>query len=80
VGAQDFFEMVVITFEKMSFAYGGCYTKMTKVLRIFCNIRLAVLMLDVQVEGLIGRLFKQFLTVADSNSSAIVLTSMLCIL
>ncbi|GJS78060.1 phospholipase-like protein [Tanacetum coccineum] len=70
---KDFFEMVVITFEKLSFAYGGCYTKMTKVLRIFCNIRLAVLMLYVQVEGLICRLFKQFLTVADSNSSAIVL-------
>ncbi|PWA34712.1 phospholipase-like protein [Artemisia annua] len=73
VGAQDFFEMVVMTFEKLSSASSGCYTKMSKVLKIFCNIRLAVLMLDVQVEGLIGRLFKEFLTVADSNSSAIVL-------
>ncbi|GJX66695.1 putative reverse transcriptase domain-containing protein [Tanacetum coccineum] len=31
-----------------------------------------VLMLDIHVEGLVARLFKQFLTVSDSKSSAIV--------
>ncbi|KAD6119262.1 hypothetical protein E3N88_10533 [Mikania micrantha] len=71
---KDFFEMVVITFEKLSSVYGGCYTKMTKVLKLSSSIRLWVLMLDLELDGreLTVRLFKQFLTVADSNSSAIV--------
>ncbi|KAJ0614894.1 putative sister chromatid cohesion protein Pds5 [Helianthus annuus] len=71
---KDLFEMVVITFEKLSFSNGGCYAKMSKVLKTFNTIRLWVLMLDLKLDGrgLIVRLFKQFLTVANSNSSAIV--------
>nr|XP_043622837.1 uncharacterized protein LOC122594451 [Erigeron canadensis] len=67
---KDFFEMVVSTFEKLSSVPGRCYATMTKVLNIFSNIRLPVLLLDPEAHI---RLFKQFLTVADSNSSAIVL-------
>ncbi|KAK9066049.1 hypothetical protein SSX86_015451 [Deinandra increscens subsp. villosa] len=68
---KDFFEMVVITFEKLSSASGGCYKKMAKVLKLFSNYRLPVLMwdLDLDAHGLIVRLFMQFLTAADSNSS-----------
>ncbi|MFS7911830.1 putative sister chromatid cohesion protein Pds5 [Helianthus anomalus] len=71
---KDLFEMVVNTFEKLSFANGGRYAKMSKVLKTFSTIRLWVLMLDLKLDGhgLIVRLFKQFLTVANSNSSAIV--------
>ncbi|XP_022018534.1 sister chromatid cohesion protein PDS5 homolog A isoform X3 [Helianthus annuus] len=71
---KDLFEMVVITFEKLSFSNGGCYAKMRKVLKTFSTLRLWVLMLDLKLDGhgLIVRLFKQFLTVANSNSSAIV--------
>ncbi|KAI3763264.1 hypothetical protein L1987_53718 [Smallanthus sonchifolius] len=70
---MDIFEMVVIVFEKFS-ASGGCYTEMAEVLKIFSDYKLFVLMLelDSDAHGLIVRLFKQFLTVADSNSSAIV--------
>ncbi|XP_022028858.1 uncharacterized protein LOC110929968 isoform X2 [Helianthus annuus] len=72
---KDFFEMIVNTFEKLSSASGGSYVKMGRVLNIFSRTRLSVLMLDLQLDGarLIVRLFKQFLTVADSNPSAIVL-------
>ncbi|KAM0001916.1 putative sister chromatid cohesion protein Pds5 [Helianthus debilis subsp. tardiflorus] len=72
---KDFFEMTVNTFEKLSSASGGSYVKMGRVLNIFSRTRLPVLMLDLQLDGvqLIVRLFKQFLTVADSNPSAIVL-------
>ncbi|KAJ0805058.1 putative sister chromatid cohesion protein Pds5 [Helianthus annuus] len=71
---KDLFEMVVITFEKLSFSNGGCYAKMSKVLKTFSTIRLWVLMLDLKLDGhgLIVRLFKQFLTVANSNSSDII--------
>ncbi|KAI7728387.1 hypothetical protein M8C21_009464 [Ambrosia artemisiifolia] len=71
---KDLFEMVVITFEKLSSANGGCYAKMTKVLKTFNSNRLWVMMLDLKLDGhgLIVRLFKQFLTIAGSNSSAIV--------
>ncbi|KAK1413125.1 hypothetical protein QVD17_34892 [Tagetes erecta] len=72
---KDIFEMVVITFEKLSSASGGCYTEMADVLKLFSSYKLSVLMLDLDLGAheLIVRLFKQFLTVADFNSSAIVL-------
>ncbi|XP_071729395.1 sister chromatid cohesion protein PDS5 homolog D-like [Rutidosis leptorrhynchoides] len=71
---KDFFELVVTTFETLNTASGGCYTKMTKVLKIFSKYRLPLFMLDLDLEGqgLIVRLFKQFLTVADCNTSVIV--------
>lgn len=59
--------MVVTTFEKLSSASGGCYTEMADVLNTFCSYKLALLMLDLDMDahGLIVRLFKQFLTVAE---------------
>ncbi|PWA44549.1 phospholipase-like protein [Artemisia annua] len=70
---KEFFEVVVTMFEKQSSASGGYYGNMIKVLEILRKARLPVMMLDVQVEGLVGRLFKQFLTSADSNTSSTVL-------
>ncbi|GJS22484.1 phospholipase-like protein [Tanacetum coccineum] len=68
----DFFELVVIAFEKLSSASGGCFSKMTRVLqRLSCG-NFSVWMRDLQLDGLIHRLFKQFLTFADSNSAAVV--------
>ena len=57
--------MLVTSFEKQYFASSGYCGKMTKVLEIFRKARLPVMMLEVQVEGLVGRLFKQFLTSAE---------------
>ena len=62
---QDFFGLVVITFEKLSATSGGCYDKMTKVLRTLGSGNFSVMMCDLQLDGLIVRLFKQFLTVAE---------------
>ncbi|PWA89488.1 phospholipase-like protein [Artemisia annua] len=70
---KEFFEVLVTSFEKQSCASGGSCGKMTKVLEIFRKARLPVMMLDVRVEGLVGRLFKQFLTSADLNTSATLL-------
>ncbi|PWA64622.1 phospholipase-like protein [Artemisia annua] len=70
---KDFFELVVITFEKLSATSGGCYDKMTKVLRTLSSGNFSVMMCDLQLDGLIVRLFKQFLTVADSNSAVVVI-------
>ncbi|GKD59302.1 phospholipase-like protein [Tanacetum coccineum] len=70
---KEFFEVLVTSFEKQSSAAGGYRGKMTKVLEIFRKARLPVMMLDVHVEGLVDRLFKQFLTSADSNASATLL-------
>ncbi|GKC60740.1 phospholipase-like protein [Tanacetum coccineum] len=63
---KEFFEVLVTSFEKQSSAAGGYRGKMTNVLKIFRKARLPVMMLDVHVEGLVDRLFKQFLTSADS--------------
>ncbi|XP_071698851.1 uncharacterized protein [Rutidosis leptorrhynchoides] len=46
---------------------------MTRVIEIFSKSRLPVMMLDSQSEELVGRLFRQFLTFADSNDSYTVL-------
>nr|XP_043637363.1 uncharacterized protein LOC122608333 [Erigeron canadensis] len=71
---KEFFEMVVMLFERPSSASGGCCNKMTKVLEVFGSARLPVLMLhDKQLHRLVVRLYNQFLTVADSNSSAVIL-------
>ncbi|GKC15614.1 phospholipase-like protein [Tanacetum coccineum] len=66
---KEFFEVLVTSFEKQSSAAGGYRGKMTRVLEIFRKTRLPAMMLDLHVEGLVGRLFKQFLTSADSNTS-----------
>ncbi|PWA94379.1 phospholipase-like protein [Artemisia annua] len=70
---KDFFELVVMSFEKLSSA--GGYYRMSKVLEVFSTARLPILMLDLKQDGhgLIVRLFKHFLNVSDSNSTAIVL-------
>ena len=65
VGAQDFFELAVTTFENLSSASGGCYTKLFKVLRTLSGFSYSVLESDLRLNGLIIRLFKQFLTVAE---------------
>ncbi|PWA84377.1 phospholipase-like protein [Artemisia annua] len=69
---KEFFELVVTAFEKVSSSSGGCYTKMIKVLKAFSSGKFVVMMCDLQLEGLVVRLFKRFLTVADSSSSAVV--------
>ncbi|PWA35910.1 phospholipase-like protein [Artemisia annua] len=70
---KDFFELVVTTFEKLSSATGGCYTKVFKVLKTLSGLSFSVLESDLRLNGLIIRLFKQFLAVADSNSDDVVL-------
>ncbi|PWA94384.1 phospholipase-like protein [Artemisia annua] len=67
VGAQEFFEVVVTSLEKLSSVSGGYYDKMTKVLEVFSKARLPVLMLDLQMDGhrLIVHLFRHFLNVSD---------------
>nr|GEX60282.1 phospholipase-like protein [Tanacetum cinerariifolium] len=66
---KEFFEVLVTFFEKQSSAAGGYRGKMTRVLEIFRKAILPATMLDLHVEGLVGRLFKQFLTSANSNTS-----------
>ncbi|PWA55242.1 phospholipase-like protein [Artemisia annua] len=72
---KDFFELVVLCFEKLSSASGEYYGQMTKVLEVFSKARLPILMLDLKQDGhgLTVRLFKHILNVSDSNSTAIVL-------
>ncbi|GKE91010.1 phospholipase-like protein, partial [Tanacetum coccineum] len=61
---KDFFELVVITLEKLSSASGGWYNRMNKALKTLDKGKLSLIMCDLQLDGLIVRLFKQFLTVA----------------
>ncbi|PWA46425.1 phospholipase-like protein [Artemisia annua] len=70
---KDFLELVVITFEKVSSPSRGCYTKMTRLLEQLRVGKFPVLMCDLQLDGLIVRLFTQFLTAADFNTIGIVL-------
>ncbi|PWA94382.1 phospholipase-like protein [Artemisia annua] len=76
---KEFFELVVMSFEKLASASGRYHGRMNKVLEVFCKARLPVLMLDLKLDGygLIVRLFKHFLNISSdllsSNSTAIVL-------
>ncbi|GKC88955.1 phospholipase-like protein [Tanacetum coccineum] len=71
VGDQEFFELVVTVFEKVSSSDEG-YTKMIKVLKALSSGKFVVMMCHLQLDGLIVRLFRRFLTATDSNSSAVV--------
>ncbi|XP_071698578.1 uncharacterized protein [Rutidosis leptorrhynchoides] len=66
---KEFFEVVVTSFEKQSCASDSNYGKLNRVLRIFSKTRLPVMMFDLQLEELVGRLFKQFLTFPSPNNS-----------
>ncbi|GJY12685.1 phospholipase-like protein [Tanacetum coccineum] len=68
---KEFFELVVTVFEKVSSSDEG-YTKMIKVLKALSSGKFVVMMCHLQLDGLIERLFRRFLKVADSNSSAVV--------
>ena len=52
-------------FEKVSSSSGGCFRKMIKFLKALSSGKIVVMMCDLQLEGLIVRLFKQFLSVAE---------------
>nr|GEX74374.1 phospholipase-like protein [Tanacetum cinerariifolium] len=69
---KEFFELVVSAFEQVSSSSAKCYTRMIKVLNAFSSGKFVAMMCDLQLEGLIVRLFNRFLTVADSSSSAVV--------
>ncbi|XP_071696973.1 uncharacterized protein [Rutidosis leptorrhynchoides] len=70
---KEFFEALVTSIEKQSSTCGGNYGRMTRALGIFSNSRLPVMMLDLQLEELVCRLFKQFLTFAEFNNTSSVL-------
>ncbi|GJW90198.1 phospholipase-like protein [Tanacetum coccineum] len=70
---KDFFELIVITFEKLKYASPVCFPKMTMILEQFSIGKFPVLMCDLQLDGLIVGLFTQFLADADFNSAAVVL-------
>ncbi|GKB00860.1 phospholipase-like protein [Tanacetum coccineum] len=69
---MDFFELVVITLEKLSSASRGCYPEMTRVFDLLSGGKFSVPVYDLQLHGLIVRLFTQFLTAADFSSTAVV--------
>ncbi|GKE12927.1 phospholipase-like protein [Tanacetum coccineum] len=63
---KEFFQLVVVTFEKLTSTCGGCYTKMMKVLETISSAQFMELMSErLQLDGLIVRLFKQFISVAE---------------
>ncbi|GKA44431.1 phospholipase-like protein, partial [Tanacetum coccineum] len=69
---KEFFELVLTVFEKVSSSSGECYTKMIKVIETLSSGEYAVMMCHLQLNGLIVRLFKWFLTAAGSSSSDVV--------
>nr|GFA06886.1 hypothetical protein [Tanacetum cinerariifolium] len=65
--------VALVTFEKLTSTRGGCYTKMMKVLETLSSVQFTELMSEcLHLDGFIVRLFKQFISVTDSNSSAVV--------
>ncbi|GJW86007.1 phospholipase-like protein [Tanacetum coccineum] len=61
---KEFFELVVTVFEKVSSSDEG-YTKMIKVLKALSSGKFVVMMCHLQLDGLIVRLFKRFLTATE---------------
>lgn len=69
---KEYFQLSVMAVEKISYTSGSCYLKAVSVLKTLANIRVCVLMLDLELDELIIQMFQQFL---DTNSQPDVVLS-----
>ncbi|XP_015161627.1 uncharacterized protein [Solanum tuberosum] len=58
---EDFFELAVLAFGKLSCLDGRCYSKAVSIIEVLAKYRTCVLMLDLMLDALIVQMFQHFL-------------------
>ncbi|XP_049395843.1 sister chromatid cohesion protein PDS5 homolog D-like isoform X3 [Solanum stenotomum] len=58
---EDFFELAVLAFGKLSCLEGRCYSKAVSIIKVLAKYQTCVLMLDLQLDALIVQMFQHFL-------------------
>lgn len=64
---KEIFELIVLSFEKLSCPPGRCYSKAILILESVARLRSCVVMLDLECDSLITKMFKLFLEHISSN-------------
>ncbi|XP_019433673.1 PREDICTED: uncharacterized protein LOC109340431 isoform X2 [Lupinus angustifolius] len=64
---KEIFKLIVSAFEKLSHASGHCYEKVLSIIDNFANLRLCLVMLDLECDDLVLEMFQHFLTNIRSN-------------
>ncbi|KAM7475857.1 hypothetical protein LguiB_023100 [Lonicera macranthoides] len=67
VEMKEYFQLTTIAFEKLSCLSGRCYTKAVSILETFAQFRTCILMLDLELNSLIFKMFEQFFNSVGSN-------------
>ncbi|CAO2813544.1 unnamed protein product [Amaranthus hypochondriacus] len=64
---KEVFELIVLSFEKLSCPPGRCYTKAVMILESVARLRSCVMMLDLECDSLILKMFELFQKHISSN-------------
>lgn len=57
---QEIFELIVLSFDKLSCPPGRCYSKAVLILESVARLRSCVMMLDLDCDSLITKMFELF--------------------
>lgn len=58
---QEFFELAVLAFGKLSCLDGRCYSKAVSIVEVLAKYRTCVLMWDLELDALVVQMFQHFL-------------------
>ncbi|KAF3665366.1 putative protein transport protein Sec61 subunit beta-like [Capsicum annuum] len=61
IGVQDFFELAMLAFGKLSCLDGRCYSKAVSIIEVLAKYRTCVLMWDLELDALVVQMFQHFL-------------------
>ncbi|KAL5063404.1 hypothetical protein RYX36_025141 [Vicia faba] len=73
---KEFLKLAVSAFEKLSHVSGRSYEKAISILENFSNIKMFLIMLDLECDDLVMEMFQQFLRIIRSNHPSNVIESM----
>lgn len=63
IGGQEIFQLTIAAFEKLSHVSSRCYTKAVSILDTVARVRSCLVMLDLELDELITKMFQHFLKI-----------------
>ena len=73
---KEIFQLIVATFENMSHVSTHSYKKVASILDIIAKVKLSLVMLDLECDALVVKMFQSFLKIIRSNHPLVVLSTM----
>ena len=73
---KEIFQLIVVAFENMSHVSLRSYKKVASILDTIAKVKLCLVMLDLECDALVVKMFQSFLKIIRSNHPPIVLSTM----